>query len=278
MIIPHIAIISSLLLAGNNPNAFEGIVGKPAIEHPPVLKIFALSYPSRYKTEWMWLRGRSKQQWIQRALRDNRSESLTDLHTATTFNALDWFAMIFIAFILIVAPVLLAFLTSFYTPRTGLSCRSLTSMVYGTTQTLQIALWVWVHIASTIDSRGVHHSPMKWTTGTPSNRLRCVTWWVLAAIFGVTSAFTAIGGTIMQLLGVYRNCLCALPIQYWGDRGDADAWVSLGTNSADDIMAAKKWWVPLGSAAVVVLCLSCYWGWWYQRRLRGVFRDAAERI
>jgi hypothetical protein len=278
MTIPHIAIISSLLLAGNNPNAFEAIVGKPAIAHPPVFKMFALSYDSRYKTEWMWLRGRSKQQWIQRALHEDRSGSLTGLHTATTFKMLDWAKIIFLTFILIAVPVILAFLTSFYTPRIGLSCRSLTFMVYGLTQTLQIALWVWVHIASTVDSRGVHHSPMKCTKGTLPNRTRCAVWWALAAIFGVTSVFTAIGGTIMQLVGVYRNCLCALPIMYWGNRGDPDAWVSLGTNSAADIMAAKTWWVPLGATAVAFLCLSCYWGWWYQRRLRGVFRDAADNI
>jgi hypothetical protein len=29
----------------------------------------------------------------------------------------------------------------------------------------------------------------------------------------------------------------------------------------------------MGSVAIYFLCVNCYWGWWYQRRLRGVFRN-----
>jgi hypothetical protein len=167
-------------------------------------------------------------------------------------------------------------LTSYFTPNIGVSCRSLTFLVYFFTQFLQLALWVWVLKSSSICLGGVLHSPMRWTKGTKGNALRCMTWWSLATVFGVASILTSIGGTIMQLLGVYRNCLCALPIQYWRNPDQANASISLGGNTAADIMAAKTWWVGIGGVAITFLCVNCYWGWWYQRRLRGVFQDAVK--
>ena len=56
MTIPHVAIVSSFLLAGNNPNILEGIVGLPTIEKKPSLKwhFLLLTYDSRYKPAWIW--------------------------------------------------------------------------------------------------------------------------------------------------------------------------------------------------------------------------------
>lgn len=42
-------------------------------------------------------------------------------------------------------PFVLAFLTAFYTPQVGISCRTLTFTVYTITQLCQIALWLWAY-------------------------------------------------------------------------------------------------------------------------------------
>jgi hypothetical protein len=278
MIIPHVAIISSLLLASNNPSTFEAIVGRPVVKHPSVYKVFALSFPSRYKTEWMWFRGRSKYLWIKKALESHNTENaLPELNLTATFSAFDWIVAALLTLALVTVPVLLAFLTSYFTPNIGVSCRSLTFLVYFFTQFLQLVLWVWVLKASTICSGGILHSPMRWTRNTTWNAYRCFIWWALATLFGIASILTSIGGTIMQLLGVYRNCLCALPIQYWKNPDQAHLYISLGSNAAADIMAAKTWWVGMGAVAVTFLCINCYWGWWYQRRLRGIFQDVLAK-
>lgn len=278
MIIPHVAVISSLLLASNNPSTFEAIVGRPIVEHPPVFGIFALAYPSRYKTEWMWFRGRSKYLWIKKAIDSyNIDNPFSELELSATFSIFDWMLITIFSLLLIAVPVVLAFLISYFTPNTGVSCRSLTFAVYFFTQFLQLVLWVWVLKTSTICPAGTLHSPMRWTKDTTWNAYRCLIWWALATIFGIASILTSIGGTIMQLLGVYRNCLCALPIQYWRNPDAADAYISLGNNPAADIMAAKTWWVGMGGVAVTFLCVNSYWGWWYQRRLRAVFKGAVEK-
>lgn len=278
MVIPHVAVISSFLLASNNPSTLEGIVGKPVVEHPSVLKVFALAYPSRYKTEWMWFRGRSKYLWIKKAIAEHNFEKgLPEHHIIATFSVFDWAMTAFFTLVLIAVPVILAFLISYFTPNVGVSCRSLTFAVYFFTQFLQLILWVWALKTSTVCTGGILHSPMRWTKGTKFNAIRCITWWILATIFGIASILTSIGGTIMQLLGVYRNCLCALPIQDWRNREESDTYISLGSNRAVDIVAAKSWWVGIGAVAVTFLCVNCFWGWWYQRRLRGVFQDTVMK-
>ncbi|KAL5331925.1 hypothetical protein ACEPPN_001465 [Leptodophora sp. 'Broadleaf-Isolate-01'] len=294
MTIPHVAIISSLLLAGNNPSTFQSAVSTATITHPPVLKLFALSFRSRYKTQWMWFRGRSKSLWLQRLVstpprtQDSKSPSpspppsqLFSLRTHTTLTLRTWLKILLLTILPIFIPFLLAFLTSYFTPQKGLSCRSLTFLLYFLTQTLQISLWVWVLSSCTLcPSSEKIHTPTRHTLSTRWNLFRCIAFWTLASLFGIASIFTALGGTIMQLVGVYRNCLCALPVWYWSGRyaDDSEAYVNLSTDSAAVIMAAHTWWVRTGAVAVGFLCLSTYWGWWYQRRLRGIFREVAESI
>lgn len=77
MILPHIAVVSGLLLAGNNPNALEGVLAHDISNvesiysegelRNPLNPYFELAYESRYRPQWLWFRGRSKRDWIQKA-------------------------------------------------------------------------------------------------------------------------------------------------------------------------------------------------------------------
>ncbi|PMD20643.1 hypothetical protein NA56DRAFT_171197 [Hyaloscypha hepaticicola] len=308
-IVPHMAIISSLLLAGNNPFILQLATDVSRTEHRPVLGIFAQAYESRYKPEWLWFRGRSKYIWLKRVFLLNEVESaakvlpgvaskegskktpnitvnrkskpqLTDLQSAVDLAVFDWAQMITITTALIFVPFILAFLTSFYTPTVGLSCRSLTFLTYFLAQMGQVALWAWALSTSSICENGKLHSPAHRSKPCLPNLISWLTYWTLAILFFCTSIFAAIGGTIMQLLGVYSNCLCALPAKYWNTRymDDAHSYVNLGSNSAADISAAQHWWMAMGSVATGFLCAATYFGWWYQLRLRVIFRDLAEEI
>ncbi len=84
----------------------------------------------------------------------------------------------------------------------------------------------------------------------------------------------------MQLLRVRSNNLCALPAKYRSTRymDDIHSYVNFGSNSAADISAAQKRWMATGSVATGFLCAATYFGWCYQLRLWGIFRDIAEEI
>jgi len=163
MIIPHISIVSGLLLAGNNPNPLEGVIARELgdLEEEPSFErkhfgpmLFELAYDSRYRPQWLWLRGNSKQDWVKKVWTTYRpragrqgdpalDKDMVGLRKATTLSAMDWMVTVVIAVLLMSVPFLLAFITGFYTPEVGISCRALTLTVYAIAQMLQIVLWLW---------------------------------------------------------------------------------------------------------------------------------------
>jgi hypothetical protein len=54
------------------------------------------------------------------------------------------------------------------------------------------------------------------------------------------SMFTTVIGTFLQILSVYRNCLCSIPINYWVS---GDCALDISTNTADAIRLAKVFWL-----------------------------------
>lgn len=278
MAIPHIAIISGLLLAGNNPNTLEGVVGrKTAEEGPRQWHIFELVYDSRYRPAWIWDRGRSKRIWalrLQQTYHDRASDPLRD-RIAIKFG--DWMTIGTFAFALIAIPSTLAFLTSYYTPTIGLGCRSMTFLVYMLCQLCLILLWIWNIQSTTLRNGHEIYHPATRTPWMPddnsinsSNAWYPWVWYPLVIVAVSCATFTAIGGTMMQIIGVYRTCLCMIPMTAW-HRPD-DYVMVISTNSADDIYRAQTVWRGTGAAAVAFLGFVSFVGWWYQKRLRHLFK------
>lgn len=311
MIIPHISIVSGLLLAGNNPNTLEGVV---ALEFGEVeeetsfekkhfgTKLFELAYESRYKPKWLWLRGRSKRDWVERVwttyeLRAPPGEerepiadaSMTRLKKATSISFMSWIIVLGMTFLLMGIPFILAFLTGYYTPQVGLSCRSFTFTIYTIAQACQIILWLWAYVGAPqegtylhflrkggwLDRNGFYHPTAVttlWSRKTffslPS--LWAIVWYNLATIFGLGGIITAIGGTMMQLMGVYSSAKCTINAPWW-TRPHANVMVIISTNYAQEIAYARKFWLPCGITATLFLGAVSFCGWWYQRRLRGLF-------
>lgn len=275
MVIPHIAIISGLLLAGNNPNILEGVVEEPTCEpQPAYLHLFALVYESRYRPAWIWRRGRSKKIWIDRVCKGSDQIHCVGLRIRMRID--NWMVIGNLAWCLIVVPSLLAFLTSYYTPRRGLSCRSMTFLAYMLCQFWLIALWAWDIESTYLDDEGLPHTPVtRLSWGQES--WQAYIWWPLVMVGGSSAVLTAIGGTTMQLMGVYRNCLCNVPIQYWRPR-QPETWFIVSSNFPEEIERSRHWWKITGGAAIAFLGLMAFVGWWYQRRLRYQFKLLVDRL
>ena len=277
MTIPHIAIVSGLLLAGNNPNTLEGVVGrKTGPQTKPASFIMELVYDSRYRPAWIWFRGRSKRIWALRLQQTHggRDADSEELREKIDMKPSEWLAIFFFAFGLIAIPSTLAFLTSFYTPRVGLSCRSMTFLSYMLCQFCLILLWIW-NIRSTILDRDDQQELVP--------RIKTYTawynwiWWSLCALLTSCAIFCGIGGTMMQIIGVYRNCLCNIPMTRWRRRDDNEL-IIISTNAAEDIQRAATFWRGTGIAAVVFLATVSFIGWWYQKRLRVDFKKLIQKI
>lgn len=258
MTIPHIAIVSGLLLAGNNPNILEGVFateseGEPKGDAYRFAGLrFELAYPSCYKVASQWLRGHTKKKWINKLVETygtrydydfagnrDRDSDIELLRTMTTLSPLDSFLVLSLAALLLGVPFTLAFLTVFFTPEIGLSCRSLTFTVYACLEFTQVLLWLWAyagpppprsdgkkHALNFLRRDGWLHrrgfyapTSTSWLLGPRGSRsLRkvwprareqpvrvfwCALWYSLTTVFGLSAIFTALGGTLVQLMGVY---------------------------------------------------------------------------
>jgi len=246
---------------------------------------------------WMWERGRSKRNWMaavqgiyseqlaeqqvnsagpQRPIQPDDHSPLfkklprflavlrgaTPLEKVPLMGTLDWVGLVFTAFALIAIPLILAYLTSYYTPVIGLSCRTFTFILYFIFQAWLSALWLF-------DFRFAEQTPLLNEAGWPTP-------FGVATVLGFAgAAFTAITGTFLQLLGVFRNCKCSIPMANWAD-GRFRYVVS--TNTPDMIYYAKQYWMPTGVASIVILLVFCYLGWMYQRRWRNRFLNAARDV
>ncbi|KAI1382475.1 hypothetical protein F4677DRAFT_401989 [Hypoxylon crocopeplum] len=306
MIVPYLAIISCAMLASNSPSALDGIVYddgamaredryelsfwkqhlrkfKPYRGIGLILKqlegysLIETAFEGRFQTVKLWKRGLNKREWVQEAIAEyaaagggRGANEITpdELRQSLTLNRQDCFYVFVGSLFAVLAPCCLAFLTSYNTPQAGLSCRSLTYLVYAISQVCEMALW-------TCAARLKIKYGVRWSEAVPIAKRIC--WWGQVFV-GFFAIFAAGGGTLMQLLGVYRSCACKVPVKYWPRLSDPDAYIVLSDNTAEDIEAAQRWWTVTGSTAVGVVGIVCTLAWWHQRRLRKVFRDEADKL
>jgi len=223
-------------------------------------------------------------------------EDMAALNEATNLGFTSWIIVLGMTILLMGVPFILAFLTSFYTPQVGLSCRSLTFTIYAIAQLCQIALWLWAYVGAPrpgvslaffrkggwLDRSGFYtpmscESLQKEETIFSFPSLWAFIWYSLAAINGLGGVITSIGGTMMQLMGVYSSGFCDLNAEWWTKNND-DVPIIISTNYADEIDSAKSYWVPCAITATLFLGVVCFCGWWYQRRLRGLFLELVSDL
>ena len=207
MTIPFLAIGSCLLLASNNPGSLHGIIAVRT-RATPTWKIFEGAYIGPYEPVDLWNRGPNKMHWLKKTLEtydgressaDQRRGQLGKLGRRMKPDWQDWALMFVAATIPLATAFILAFTTSYNTPRVGLACRSLTHLLYFVTQLIQMGIWMlWNRTALDDDN----------ANETGSQKARRVLSLIFRVVFGVVASFIGIGGTLMQLIGVYRNCLC----------------------------------------------------------------------
>ena len=269
--------MSGLLLAGNNPNTLEGIAGRETASREALKwRLLTWVYDSRYHPAWIWDRGRSKRIWALRTCREGHTAP-EQLRSRLSMSFNDWTTIAVCAGLLIVIPSVLAFLTSFYTPKVGLSCRSMTFLLYMLCQLWLCALWIWNIESTTLDEQGVPQIPVTQSVWTRTGNLQAYLWYPQAVIACGISIFSGIGGTLMQIIGVYRNCLCNIPMKNWG-RSRFTTEFTIGTNTAEKIFRASTVWKGTGAAAITFLGIVAFVGWWYQKRLRYQFKLMISRV
>ncbi|KAK0659145.1 hypothetical protein QBC41DRAFT_237574 [Cercophora samala] len=178
MTIPHIALLTSVLLASSNPSVWQGIsppsptpLAKPSMGSlSPTLSprsglnrlksflpgvtgpvAFVLSpgggaaaavgglKATQYKPSWVWNRGSNKLLWLFQFSSEYPACAESIYKDVLACHGI--LLSCVNAVVLIFIPAFFAGLVSFNTPQVGLGCRSLTMVVYGLAQVLLVGLW-----------------------------------------------------------------------------------------------------------------------------------------
>jgi hypothetical protein len=193
----------------------------------------------------------------------------------------------FLSFLLVSTPAALGFIVSFFTPRVCLSCRSLTFLVYAACQTVLIIVATWrsyfyQHLGPDVNNilTEIRRSFNRITGNLDVWSIVGAGWFLvtvvvtLAAIGG--SIFTGFAGTLMQIIGVYRNCKCYIPASTWQYNPGAEL-INMATDT-QEMRNSSKYWEGTGIGAISFLAVVCYMGWWYQRYLRRRFEERVTEL
>ncbi|KAK1836425.1 hypothetical protein QBC39DRAFT_338076 [Podospora conica] len=313
-VIPHIALVCSMLLGCKNPFLWDAAtatlqssptspapastLGDPsgnttpkgrALQAPSKRQGFFRTtiYPSSYESEsrcaWVWDRGIQKRNWICRyaerypLIRDSVHNSVLadSLWRFITLTVSPTVALIFV-------PVFLGAMISYTTPAVGLSCRSMTLLVYTCAQCSLIILWTvrmfrLTDTGSNVATQGAATASPQWRDFVGNLA------WLLALLLNILFAFfSGIMGTVFVFTNLYNNCLCAFPAKYWLTRWtDPKAVIYLSSTSYEQIGNAKTYWTPVGIAGISLLVSMSWLGWWYSRHMKTQFKEcvlAMDRV
>lgn len=223
------------------------------------------AYPTKFQPVWMWYRGSNKMKWIKTTKGwtiDNR-----DFRGSMKFTAWGWFLKIYLpALVLVSVPPLAAAVVAYETPPIGLSCRSLSFLVYATRQLVLTLL-------STVKS--ALESQRESADGSVETLNRWKFWaWSSPFLFG--SFLAIIVSTVLQLAQVFTTCLCYTSLYYWSNLGDAPD-INVASDTQGDRDSSRSW-LLMGSVATGFMAFNYYVGWWYQRLIRKRFILTVEDI
>jgi hypothetical protein len=293
MIIVHVAIISGCLLASNNPSTSAGIVGSgheelehehrklqrraTFVDHNHGLESpgwtwerFAhsvLGWSDAYETEFqpvsLWERGSNKMKWIKKSEAWKQDPDFRRLMEVTP---LGWFFKIFLpALALVVLPPGSGGVVAYWTPPRGVGCRSLSFLLYALCQIVITGIAV---MRCANEDNEWQPSLQEWSSGW---RFKA-----LSAPFWLLSLLSAIGGTFLQIVGVFRNCFCKTTMDHWlKGLAKRNPRINLATDT-DDARTSSNAWIVMGALATVFMAVTCYGGWWYQRMIRNKFIEAVK--
>lgn len=237
----------------------------------------------------------------QKRLEAFKKELVEFVHETIMLSRVGRISVMCTTFLLLFIPCTLGTLIAYETPQVGLSCRSFTIIVYMGLQALLLVLWglqmtylddYWWHGRQIVrahkgkpqaiseqvnkafwDLRELAHKDV-----IRKPKEKRYVWWqyifhTLLLFSPVAAIFSALGGTLLQIIGVYRSSFCHFNIDEWVKHGPAMATMS--TNDQQDISLARHDWLSIGTASICFLSVTCFSGWVYQKRARYSFDELA---
>ncbi|KAF8858434.1 hypothetical protein BDZ45DRAFT_802567 [Acephala macrosclerotiorum] len=248
----------------NDPSAIESIFDIPHVEKlKEFLRSFFSPYESQHRSVWIFNRPRCARGRVNESIVDagdiGSDEKLIHPKIRSILNSKGFSTLSCLLAITVVSIICgLAFSISYFTPRVGYDCRATTILCYGISQ---IVLIICCFYHNEDDDKKTHW--VKWPVD------------VLATLLFASSVFVAIGGTIMQLLGVYRNCICKAGLKFWLNQ--ARGVVVLSSDTQEDRDLARLW-IKIGAIGISYISIFCILGLGYFIRMKSKMKGQIEAL
>ena len=265
------------------------------------------AYETVFEPVSMTSRGSNKRRWI----KNTSAYQKADVRDKLQITWVRWWLAIFLpTVVLVVLPPVSGGIVAWITPPTGPGCRSLSFIVYAGLQAVLTIISACETAASDEENKNIaltiyrlsqkhrwRFLPVKVLLYLAPSAYSLVKFfnagdktWAIFVLFGVSlmtllparlvvfplSLFTVIGGTIMQITGVYTNCFCYVNSQYWFHL-DQSPGVEVASDTEDQRISSESWAI-MGTVATLFMIATSYAAWWYQRWMRHKFREAARAL
>lgn len=109
----------------------------------------------------------------------------------------------------------------------------------------------------------------------PRKSLLTLSIYALFIVFFSLSLFLSIGTTLMQIMGVYRNCFCYITVKYWFDTSNPEAKVNVASDTWYQRDSSHNW-MYMGGVATAFMAACAYIGWWFQGMIRRELAGVVE--
>ncbi|KAH7138045.1 hypothetical protein B0J11DRAFT_513461 [Dendryphion nanum] len=268
-----VAIVSSSVLGIDNPSSLNAVFSEnmspatlPLLENntsrteESFLSRFAFHNPP-FVPAWLYSRARNFNLWTENA---KTALPFPPVLIAKIHSHTPRFLSGLLASVLIALPCAGACWISYSTPSVGFGCRSVCHLIYAGSQIILILVW-WTW----------HNAP---TTSKSSNfSFSSISVLFLSTIALVAGLVSSIGGTIMQLVGVFKNCICKASLMYLLPASRKGAIVLLA-NDMKEHRDNARWWIVVGSVGVAFIGSIGVLGWAYQARVRARVRECLKKL
>ncbi|KAF2121779.1 hypothetical protein BDV96DRAFT_562338 [Lophiotrema nucula] len=154
---------------------------------------------------------------------------------------------------------------SYQTPSVGFGCRSVSHLTYAISQIILIGVWWLWYSARTIAQKEES-----------SFSISSIPVYLLTSLALLASLSASIGGTIMQLVGVFHSCICMASLRYLLPSLRNDGMVLVNSDTAAH-RKNSRWWLIIGGCGIGLISLLGLVGWMYQARLREKSRQLLAR-
>ncbi|OIW30196.1 hypothetical protein CONLIGDRAFT_702755 [Coniochaeta ligniaria NRRL 30616] len=310
MTIPHVAIVSSFLLAGSNPNVWQGVApeydenlsepfedsarGEAATEmhlfrtglgktlqHMLKRRLLALNrlkspyspmyQYSIYKPAWTWNRGPNKAIWIARFADEYRLSTEAVAVTKEVLGSRLGGHMWFAGGSAFVLILIPVFFGALVSYTTPQVGFSCRSLTMLVYAAVQLLLILLYAVDWQKRRAIISQSLLAYLQFVHLHSTERV-----GVYWGYLLPLTA---TVFILTGLYANCLCYIQAKYWWNRmTDPGAELFWSSATQDQLYYSQKWWLPAGITGTAFLVLVAYLGWWYQKTLRARFHGLIMKI